>query len=74
VDELKLLSRDQAYIDRYNYKHTPITGAVDEMSNVSFSFHIDQVSLSDLHRNFTDERCRQACCFYGLLMRVFSSS
>ncbi|CAL8471481.1 g11023 [Coccomyxa elongata] len=32
----------QAYIDRYNYEHVPICGAVDEHSNVAFSFHVDK--------------------------------
>ncbi|EIE22002.1 hypothetical protein COCSUDRAFT_56439 [Coccomyxa subellipsoidea C-169] len=32
----------QAYIDRYSYEHIPITGAVDEHSNVAFSFHVDK--------------------------------
>lgn len=33
----------QAYIDRYNYEHIPICGAVDEPSHVAFSFHVDKV-------------------------------
>lgn len=32
----------QAYIDRYNYEHTPIAGAVDEHHNVAFSMHLDK--------------------------------
>ncbi len=40
-----LCSYLQAYIDRYSYEHIPITGAVDEHSNVAFSFHVDKVWL-----------------------------
>jgi len=32
----------QAYIDRYNYQHTPVLGAVDEHANVAFSLHVDK--------------------------------
>lgn len=41
----------QAYIDRYSYEHVPICGAVDEHSNVAFSFHVDKVKFT--------ERCSQ---------------
>lgn len=39
----------QAYIDRYSYEHVPICGAVDEHSNVAFSFHVDKVKSYNLH-------------------------
>ena len=35
----------QAYIDRYNYQHTPVLGAVDEHANVAFSLHVDKVRM-----------------------------
>ena len=34
----------QAYLDRYNFEHHVIAGAVDEPSNVAFSMHQDKVS------------------------------
>ena len=34
----------QAYIDRYNFEHVPIAGAVDEHAHCTFALHVDKVS------------------------------
>ena len=49
--------RAQAYIDRYSYEHVPICGAVDEHSNVSFSFHVDKVNTYSLHAKLASNKC-----------------
>ena len=33
----------QAYIDRYNFEHVPICGAVDEHAHCTFALHVDKV-------------------------------
>ena len=40
---MKFFGLPQSYIDRYNYEHTPVMGAVDEHANVAFSLHVDKV-------------------------------
>ena len=37
----------QAYIDKYDFEHEVITGAVDEKANVTFSFWQDKVRVAD---------------------------
>lgn len=40
----------QAYIDRYNFEHVPICGAVDEHAHCTFALHVDkQVSPKSGH-------------------------
>jgi len=37
------MAYSQAYIDKYDFEHEVITGAVDEKANVTFSFWQDKV-------------------------------
>ena len=43
----------QAYIDKYDFEHEVIAGAVDEQANVTFSFWQDKVRRAD--------RCGGSC-------------
>ncbi len=63
----------QAYIDKYDFEHEVITGAVDEQANVTFSFWQDKVRAADrsdrlyarlydrLHESIAMLRCWPFC-------------
>ena len=53
----------QAYIDKYDFEHEVITGAVDEKANVTFSFWQDKVRADTYFDSMCQGSSVDTCCF-----------
>ena len=56
----------QAYIDKYDFEHEVITGAVDEKANVTFSFWQDKVRVADSSDHLYDVHLHESIAMRGV--------